>query len=193
MRPPVPAALVLFLAFLPSCIIASKNASTAHDVEKPPSDPPIPESVLTTVDFDAQGISEPVYEAPRDRAFIIRDLRVSEVVDVLVELPGVPATEQLPTRCSTCSMRARRSSSARRPGSRCRRARSCACGARSARIRRSPRSSRATSSGCRTRFTWHPRLLGVMQGAGLAVAHRPRSQLFGSQLSARGRLRARPG
>jgi hypothetical protein len=96
MRPPVPAALVLILAFLPSCIIASKNASTAHDVEKPPSDPPIPESVLTTVDFDAQGISEPVYEAPRDRAFIIRDLRVSEVVDVLVELPGVPATEQLP-------------------------------------------------------------------------------------------------
>jgi hypothetical protein len=94
MRAPVLAAL--FLAFLPGCIIAGRNSSQTHDVEKPPSDPPIPESVYKTVEFDAAGLSEPVYEAPQDRAFVVRDLRVSVPVNVLVELAGVPAVEQIP-------------------------------------------------------------------------------------------------
>lgn len=90
------AALSALLAAAPACIIAPKNQATTEDVVKPPSDPPIPESRFVTVEYTESGLTEPVYEAPADHAFVIRDLRLSEACDVFVELSGVPATMQLP-------------------------------------------------------------------------------------------------
>lgn len=81
---------------IPSCIIASKNNSSTKDVEKVPSDPPIPESLFVALTYDASGLTEPVYEAPRDRAFVIRDLRASNLADILIELPGVPPVLHVP-------------------------------------------------------------------------------------------------
>jgi hypothetical protein len=65
------------------------NKSTARDVEKP-ADPRAPESVLKTVEFDATGVSEAVYEAPADRALVIQDIRLTVPCEVFAEVAGAP-------------------------------------------------------------------------------------------------------
>lgn len=88
------AGLALFAA--PGCIIASRNNATTQDIAKPPSDPPVPESRLVTVALTASGLTDPPYETAPDQIFVIRDIRLSEPCDVLIELGGVPPTLQLP-------------------------------------------------------------------------------------------------
>jgi hypothetical protein len=72
-----------------SCVFAGGNKASARDVEKP-GDPRTPESKLVTVAFDGSGLSEPVYEAPADRAFVIQDLRMTIPCDVMAEVVGAP-------------------------------------------------------------------------------------------------------
>jgi hypothetical protein len=73
---------------VPGCVFAAGNKATARDVEKPTGDPRQPESVFSSVEFDAAGLSSLLYEAPADRAFVVKDLRIDVPCDVVGEVAG---------------------------------------------------------------------------------------------------------
>jgi hypothetical protein len=79
---------LLLVAALPACVFATGNRATTQDVEKPRTDPGIPESKFATVDFVQGDISDVIYQAPPDRALILRDVLASSAVDLVADVAG---------------------------------------------------------------------------------------------------------
>ncbi|MFN0207158.1 MAG: hypothetical protein ACKVS6_12715 [Planctomycetota bacterium] len=88
MNPIKSLAFAAILIIFPSCVFSAANRATARDVDKTPGEPGIPESKFVTVDFDANGMSEVLYQTPPDRAFWIRDFIVNVPCSVYAEVAG---------------------------------------------------------------------------------------------------------
>ncbi|MBI3817492.1 MAG: hypothetical protein HY286_02285 [Planctomycetes bacterium] len=82
------AACVLLLAILPACVFTGPNRAATHDVEKPLTDPPQPESKYTTVEFGPDGLSELLYQTPPDRAFLLKEIRSTISADLVADVGG---------------------------------------------------------------------------------------------------------
>lgn len=75
-------------ASLPACVFSAGNRANARDVDRTVAEPPQPDSRFVLIPYVDTNPTEMIYQAPPDRAFMIRDLRITTPCDVIADVAG---------------------------------------------------------------------------------------------------------